>query len=129
MSIKELSTGLQHIGIPTKDIDKSREFYEKLGFEVTYSTTLEENNQKVIFLKLHELILEIYEGDAKMAAGAIDHIALNVTDIDKAYEAVKEAGLLGNCDGIHFLPFFENGVKYFSIPGPNCETVEFNQYL
>ena len=129
MTIKELSTGLQHIGIPTKDMDKSKEFYEKLGFEVSYSTTLVENNQKVMFLKLHDLVIEVYEDEAKMAAGAIDHIAINVTDIDQAYKAVEELGLLGTCDGIHFLPFFDNGVKYFIIPGPNCENVEFNQYL
>ena len=27
------------------------------------------------------------------------------------------------------LPFWENGVKYFTILGPNREKLEFNQYL
>lgn len=30
--MKNYVTGLQHIGIPTNDIKKSLEFYEKLGF-------------------------------------------------------------------------------------------------
>ena len=30
---------------------------------------------------------------------------------------------------INFLPFFEKGVKFFTIIGPNREKVEFNQYL
>ena len=32
-------------------------------------------------------------------------------------------------DTIHFLPFWENGVKFFTIEGPNKEKVEFSQYL
>ncbi len=48
---------------------------------------------------------------------------------ERQMDQLEELGLLGNCDGIHFLPFFDNGVKYFIIPGPNCENVEFNQYL
>ena len=30
-------TGLQHIGIPTNDMDKTVEFYKKIGF-VTFNT-------------------------------------------------------------------------------------------
>ena len=32
-------------------------------------------------------------------------------------------------DLVHFLPFWENGVKFFTIEGPNKEKVEFSQYL
>ena len=32
-------------------------------------------------------------------------------------------------DTVHFLPFWENGVKFFTIEGPNKEKVEFSQYL
>ena len=32
-------------------------------------------------------------------------------------------------DIVHFLPFWENGVKFFTIEGPNKEKVEFSQYL
>ena len=28
-------------------------------------------------------------------------------------------------DIVHFLPFWENGVKFFTIEGPNKEKVEF----
>ena len=34
--MKNYVTGLQHMGIPTNDIKKSLEFYEKLGFENIY---------------------------------------------------------------------------------------------
>ena len=33
--------GLQHIGIPTNDMDKTVEFYKKIGFEVAHETKAE----------------------------------------------------------------------------------------
>ena len=33
MDLKNYSTGVQHIGIPTNDIDKTVEFYHKLGLD------------------------------------------------------------------------------------------------
>ena len=67
--------------------------------------------------------------DPKMVLGAIDHFSINVKDIDDAFRFINEAGMNNTNDFIHFLPFFENGVKFFKIEGPNKETVEFNQYV
>lgn len=39
------------------------------------------------------------------------------------------AGLNTTNDEVHFLPFWENGVKFFTIEGSNKEKVEFSQYL
>lgn len=75
-------------------------------------------------------MIETYENKAaKMEAGAIDHVAIDVTDVQKVYELIEEAGLNTTQDKIHFLPFWENGVKFFTIEGPNKEKVEFSQYL
>ena len=63
------------------------------------------------------------------APGAVDHIAINVKDIEEAFRFVNEAGLNNTNDIIHSLPFFENGVKFFTIEGANKEKVEFNQFL
>ena len=38
MKIKDFTTGVQHIGIPTKDINKTIEFYHALGFETALRT-------------------------------------------------------------------------------------------
>lgn len=80
--------------------------------------------------ELYTLVIETYENKAaKMEAGAIDHIAIDVKDIEKVYEMISEAGLNTTKDTVHFLPFWENGVKFFTIEGPNKEKVEFSQYL
>ena len=95
--------GLQHIGIPTEDMDKTVEFYQKLGFTVALDT--ENQGDRVAFLKLKDLILEAYEvPQAAMEAGAINHIALDVADIEKAYEYVSGLGVKRLAE-ITFLPF------------------------
>lgn len=128
--MKELTTGVQHIGIPTNNIEITKKFYHELGFETAYETVNEESNEKVAFLKLHNLVIETYENkDAKMKYGAIDHIAIDVTDVEKVYEKICDMELNTLGDEIHFLPFWENGVRFFTIEGPNKERVEFSQYL
>jgi len=128
--MKELTTGIQHIGIPTNNIEITKKFYHELGFETAYETVNEEANEKVAFLKLHNLVIETYENkDAKMKYGAIDHIAIDVTDVEKVYEKICDMELNTLGDEIHFLPFWENGVRFFTIEGPNKERVEFSQYL
>lgn len=130
MKITDYATGIQHLGIPTKDMQETLLFYTELGFEIALATSLEETGQKVNFLKLGNLVIETYESDdAAMCYGGIEHVAINVTDIQAVYDLICTRGLNTLDDEIHFLPFWENGVKYFTIEGPNKEKVEFSQYL
>ena len=112
------------------NVKEAVEFYRRLGFEVALQTVNEEANEKVAFLKLNNLVIETYENKAaKMESGAIDHVAIDVKDIEKVYELINHAGLNTTRDTIHFLPFWENGVRFFTIKGPNKEKIEFSQYL
>ncbi|SFC88206.1 VOC family protein [Clostridium uliginosum] len=128
--MKSLSDGIAHIGIPTNNIEKTIKFYTKLGFEIAYETVNKEANEKVAFLKLGNLIIETYENNsAKMESGAINHVAINITDIEKAYEYINTKGLNTTNDKIKFLPFWDKGVRFFTIEGPNKERIEFSQIL
>ena len=130
MSMDDNFTGIQHIGIPTNDIEATIAFYQKLGFIPVLRTVNEQANEKVAFLKHGTLVIETYENKAaKMEAGAIDHVALNVKDIEEIFAYVNQENLNTTNDTIHFLPFWENGVKFFTIEGPNKEKIEFSQYL
>ena len=130
MTMKEIATGLQHIGVPTGDMDATIHFYHALGFETIFETVNAEAGGRVNFFKLGDLVIETYEvTDPAKAPGAVDHIAINVKDIEEAFRVVNEAGLNNTNDIIHSLPFFENGVKFFTIEGANKEKVEFNQFL
>ena len=113
MKFPEMLTGVQHIGVPTNDLEKTVAFYER-----------------VTFLQLKNLVIETYENHAAVGKpGAIDHIALDTTDVEAAFAAAKEAGLTMLDDEIHGLPFWANGVKFFTVEGPNGEKVEFCQKL
>ena len=125
--VKELVRGLQHIGIPTKAFDATTAFYGALGFEVIHENRHE--GGRVAFLKLNGLVIETYEeGQTALKAGAIDHIALDVSDIEATYAAVQQLGHPALEGGVQTLPFFERGVSFFTIEGPNKEKVEFSQY-
>ena len=124
-SFRNNVTGIQHLGIPTADLNKTIEFYQGLGFEVTW-----QNPGEVAFLQNGTLVIETYAVDAPaMKNGAIDHVALNVKDIEAAWKDAQACGYETEDTAINFLPFYENGVKFFTIIGPNREKVEFNQFM
>lgn len=128
MDIKDFTTGVQHIGIPTNDIDKTIEFYHTLGFHTALRTV--NGAEEVAFLQLHNLVIETYQNhQAAMTYGAIDHIAIDVKDIDNLFETVKATGLTMLDKQVNSLPFWEHGVKFFTIEGPNREKIEFCERL
>lgn len=123
-------TGLQHIGLPTNDIEKTIAFYQGLGFTVALRTVNEAANEQVAFLRLKNVTIETYQnGAAAGKPGAIDHIALDVEDVDAVFALLgaQEYTLLD--PAVQFLPFWEHGVRFFTILGPNGEKVEFSQML
>ena len=129
MNIKGFTTGVQHIGIPTNDINKTIEFYQALGFNIAFRTV--NGTEEVAFLQLHNLMIETYQNhQAKMEYGAIDHIAIDVKNIEDLFDTIKEAGIFTMLDNqVNGLPFWENGVKFFTIEGPNKEKIEFCEKL
>lgn len=129
MEIKDFCTGLQHIGVPTLDIDKTIGFYESLGFETIYRRT-NDNGQRVAFLQFGNLQVETYDKEpVAMQAGAFQHIAIDVKNIEALYEVVQKQGFNIIEPPIHDLPYWEHGIRYFKIEGPNKETIEFCEKL
>ena len=51
MDLKENLVGLEHVGVPTADIEKTIAFYESLGFAVALRTAIPEGG-KVPFCSL-----------------------------------------------------------------------------
>lgn len=128
MDVKDFCTGIQHVGIPTNNIEETICFYEQLGFHVALLT--KNKDEIVAFLQMHNLVIETYENkSAAMQAGAVDHIALDVKDIDTLFEMVKTKHLHILDDRVNSLPFWNDGVKFFTILGPNKEKIEFCERL
>lgn len=131
--------GLQHLGIPVTDLERSKAFYMQLGFTEALRTDIPKRAEPIrvammehenFTIELYQLELERRQEIAKRSDGHIDHVALNVLDIDKAYAEIKAAGIeILEDNAPVYLPFWKNGVKYFTVRGPDGEKVEFNQIL
>ena len=132
--------GIQHLGIPVTNLEKSKAFYLNFGFtEILRTAIPAQNTDAINVAMLHKdnLTVELYQLDrdackqiASRRDGHIDHIALNVLDIDRAYADIRAVGLTILEDNAPvYLPFWENGVKFFTIRGPDGEKIEFNQVL
>ena len=130
--------GFQHLGLPVTDLARSQTFYESLGFRPVFGTTLRLDGKEIpmVMLDLKGFILELYQLPAPdleeiraRRDGHLDHLALDVADIERAWEAALAAGLQPLEDAPVFLPFWEKGCKYFTVRGPDGEKVEFNQIL
>lgn len=127
---KNLIKGIQHIGIPTNDIEVTEQFYVSLGFVLVMETFNEAAGEKVAFLQLGNLMIETYENrKAVLADGAIDHISLDVKSVDTLYDEMKKQGYTMMTDGVQCLPFWEYGIRFFIISGPNKERLEFCERL
>lgn len=130
MDIRDHITGVQHIGLPADDIDRSMAFYSSIGFSPIYETVNEAADERVAFMSLGNLVMEIYENrHATHRTGAIDHVALDVHDIDTLFTHVTALGYNAIEGHVCSLPFGEKGVKFFTIQGPDGEKIEFCERL
>ncbi len=125
MAAADFVKGYDHVGIPTNDMEATIAFYEAIGFRKKWET---ENNGRVVFFELGDIIIETYEkgGQATNIRGAIDHIALRTDNIEKVEEEIRKVGY-PIVEGPCFLPFWENGIRYICVQGPNMEIIEFLQ--
>ena len=129
---------IQHLGIPAHDLEVSIPFYERLGFENVMESPFEFDGGygTCVMMKNHEVIVELYQMPEKQLAeikqrknGHVDHFAIDVSDVDLAFDTLKKAGFEMLESTPIFLPFWKNGTRFFNVKGPSGETIEFNQIL
>jgi len=121
-------TGLDHIGIPTDDVEGSKKFYEMLGFEKCAEFAL--GPRPFNFYRAGNLVVEFVPADSiPRTEGAVGHFAVGIKGIEEMYAFCQEKGIQILNDRIMELPFWENGQKCFNILGPNGEKIEFVELL
>jgi len=130
--------GWAHLGIPTTNIIASNDFYHQFGFKEIMRAAIptEEEAIQVLMLEKDGFILEIYqmvgldlEEVRARCDGHIDHIALDVNNVEEAFRELTNAGFNPLEETPVFLPFHEKGVKYFNVRGPDGEKIEFNEKI
>ena len=126
MRMTDYATGFRHIGISTLDMTESLIFYTELGFDVIHTAQNAETGSLINVLKLGNLLLEIREDENTCTqTGAIDHFAIDVSDIDGAYDFVCSRDLNTLNDTIHESSYAGYEMKYFTIQGPDKEQIRF----
>jgi lactoylglutathione lyase len=130
--------GLQHIGVPVSDLEKSKAFYSRLGFQEVMVQELPADGGFIqcVMMERQGLILELYQlvgaelqEVKRRGHGHVDHVALDVRDIDVAWRTALDASLAPLEPSPVYLPFWDKGCFYFNILGPDGERIEFNQRL
>lgn len=128
VDVSAFSGGIQHVGLPTADIQRTIEFYQGLGFQL--ATRHDISGRDFAFMQLGTLFIELIpNASPAMQNGAVDHFCLDVKDIDTLYAQLRDAGYHLLSDGVQDIAFWEKGARYFFIQGPNNEKIEFCEIL
>ena len=128
--MKEI-TGINHVGLRVRDLDISRSFYEKLGFDFIVGPV----GPEPVAIVLHpcgvnfNLILNASSEapstnvlmEEPIKYPGYTHIALEITDAASMAEKITELGL-------SITEEFEfKGAKFFFIRDPDNNVIEFHQ--
>ena len=138
-------TGYNHVGIYVTDLDEAIKFYQEvLYFDFMFRLVNESDGLKIAMLKLNNCVVELLEPPTdretllpkeKIVDGAkstINHLALNVPDIQKAADHIRASGYEFEHRGIYYVPNFgrdtlDLNVAFFR--GPNGERIELFQEI
>ena len=127
-------TGLGHIGVFVKDIEKSIDFYTNvLCFECYHRAEVsgDDGTVYIAFVKSGTCDIELVQFPVtpEKKDGPIDHIAMAVDDIDAIQARLAEKGIAFETESPIHLPMVFDGVRYIFFRGPDGEHLELNQAL
>ncbi|WP_415894745.1 VOC family protein [Neptuniibacter sp. PT34_22] len=128
--MKEI-TRINHVGLRVRDMDVSREFYEKLGFEFIVGPVGPEPvaiiehpsgiNINLILNVSKEAPKKNMLMEADLKYPGYTHIALEITDYNSAKNSIQELGfpITGEVE--------YEGAQFFFIRDPDDNVIEFHQ--
>ena len=125
--------GLAHICVYTRDMSKSLVFYtDTLGFEVVHRTRLD-SGFGFAMVRRGSCIIELLEPEdvnkvKPRTGGVIDHIALEVKDINTVFAKLKAKGVSFSTPIIDDSNLM-GGVRIAFFRGPSGESFELFEYL
>lgn len=123
-------SGIHHINVETKDMDKTVKFYEEvLGCTKKFYKNL--GDVEVTFMNAGNTIIELFkvaaEADKIPVDGVVNHFAFTVTDIEGVLQKCKEYGvkITQEVESITL----DGDVNYAFIEGPEHERIELFEYI
>jgi lactoylglutathione lyase len=107
------STEIKHIKLPTTNLQKTMKFYIYWGFETILRTFNKEVNEQMAFLQFKDIVIETNENlNTVKNASSINHISINIFDINKAFKSYKRRNYNFLNDEVKYLSFWGNGVSF-----------------
>ena len=127
--MENMYLGLAHIAVNTNDLEKSIDFYKKLGGKISAEDGLDqpEGRLEIVMLELGGVTIELLYGPGARSTGdgAIPHIALYVKDVDQAAAAIRAAGIDSfKTAEKEVKPQLLGGVENWFFTGPSGEEIE-----
>ena len=114
--------GLSHIGIFVKNIDVSIDFYKRLGFSLDNE---ESPHVRLAFMSAGTCLIELIEQkDNQRSAGVVDHVAMEVDDVEAAVARANANGINIDASKIASVPIM-GGIRHVFFAGPDDERLEF----
>ncbi|MFG2329985.1 GNAT family N-acetyltransferase [Streptomyces sp. NPDC048604] len=85
---------LELIGVPVSDVDRAKDFYEKVGFNADHDVTV---NDGIRFVQMtppgSACSIAFGKGITEMAPGSLDNMQVVVTDIEEAHADLTGRGI------------------------------------
>jgi lactoylglutathione lyase len=121
--------GLAHVGFRVSDLDKAREFYQKvLGYEEAFDLKAPDGHIALAYFKVNDnQFIEIFPGIPPGKTVMMTHVAFYTDDIDRLHKMMEDRGVSpGKINS------GKDGNRNFGVrppPGQNLEFLEFVQYM
>ncbi|NYF78442.1 VOC family protein [Granulicella arctica] len=116
--------GIAHVAIRVRDLDASRSFYQKLGFDEAF--TLSKNGAVYeSFIKINDQqFIELYPLDEKNTQIGFLHLCFEGADLDAINKEYLSRGLTPNA-----VRKAGAGNLLFTMEGPEGQNIEYTQYM
>ncbi len=115
---------IAHVALRALDLQKSREFYRKLGFEEAF--LFEKNGSPTeVFLKINDRqFIELYPRENNSQAPGFMHACFDSSDLESLSQIYRERG-------VSTTPVARAGAGnlLFSVKYPKQQVIEFTQYM
>jgi catechol 2,3-dioxygenase-like lactoylglutathione lyase family enzyme len=118
-------SGIAHVAFRVADLDKSRDFYEKLGFEQAFEFKDDTGKVTQAFIKVNDSqFIELYPRKEDSQSLGLMHFCYDAQDIMSVWSAYVKAGL-----SPREVKKAKAGNLLFILHDPDGQVVEFTQYV
>ena len=117
-------TGIAHVALRVNDLQRSHEFYAKLGFLQAFEFT-DAGKTSVAYIKVNDRqFIELIPRTSDSQPGGILHTCFEVADIESLHKAYLERGLQPT-----EAKKARAGNLVFVMHGPDSQLLEYTQYM